>query len=634
MSHTVFINALFFLTFCKRPSIFINLLKIEIKFSNYLKSHNNICLIKLFADVCEFPIDQDYTMKNLPLYCLLPFICLFLLFSCNDTDQEKASTSTSQGLMADSAMVVSAHPLASQVGVEILKKGGNAVEAAIAVQFALAVVYPSAGNIGGGGFMVIRMNDGTTACLDFREMAPLSGGRNMYLDDNNDVIPDASTFGHLASGVPGSVDGMIKAYEKYGNLPFEELIQPAIDLAARGFALTEREAGKLNRSQDRFRKANTTAPEFLLKDSWKTGDTIYMTDLANTLELIRDQGRAGFYEGETADKIVAEMERGGGMISHEDLKQYSAKFRTPIIEPYKEYKIISMPPPSSGGIALVQLLKSIEPYSIKEMGHNSTEAIHLMAEAERRVYADRATHLGDADFYPVPIDELIDSAYIAHRMSSYSKNEATSSANVTAGTPTAAVSESTETTHFSVVDASGNAVSVTTTLNGGFGSKVVVSSAGFFLNNEMDDFSIKPGFPNMFGLVGGEANAIEPQKRMLSSMTPTIVEKDNTLFMVVGTPGGSTIITSVFQTILNVIDYDMGMQEAVNAKRIHHQWKPDTIFTETDAIDSTIIVQLSEMGHNIVSRGNIGAVDAILVKPDGKLEGGADPRGDDFAAGY
>lgn len=570
--------------------------------------------------------------KLVDSFLALTFV--LLLISCRDNFQENPSIDTEIGLVTDSAMVVSAHSLASQVGVDILKQGGNAVEAAIAVQFALSVVYPSAGNIGGGGFMVIRMNDGTTESLDFREVAPLSGSRNMYLDENDEVIPDASTFGHLASGVPGSVDGMFKAYEKYGNLPFEVLIQPAIDLAAQGFPLSEREARKLNRYQDRFREANTVAPEFLLKDAWSAGDTIYMKDLATTLALIRDEGRAGFYEGITAEHIVAEMQRGGGMISHEDLKQYLAKFRTPIINSFKDYKIISMPPPSSGGIALVQLLKSVEPYPLSAMGHNSPEAVHLMAEAERRVYADRATHLGDVDFYPVPIAELIDSTYIAHRMSSFSENEATLSSEVTAGEPTAIVSESTETTHFSVVDAAGNAVAVTTTLNGGFGSKVVVAGSGFFLNNEMDDFSIKPGFPNMFGLIGGEANAIAPQKRMLSSMTPTIVEKNDSLFLVVGTPGGSTIITSVFQTILNVVEHGMGMQEAVNAERVHHQWKPDTIFTENNALDSTTIVQLSEMGHNIVTRGNIGAVDAILVKPNGKLEGGADPRGDDFAAGY
>jgi gamma-glutamyltranspeptidase / glutathione hydrolase len=568
------------------------------------------------------------------IHYLLVFVSTLSILSCSKPDQEKASEVDVIGLLADSAMVVSAHPLASQVGVDILKKGGNAIEAAIGVQFALAVVYPAAGNIGGGGFMVIRQNDGTTDCLDFREAAPLAGGRNMFLDENNEVIPDASTLGHLAAGVPGTVDGMFKAYEKYGDLPFEALIQPAIDLAAKGFALTEREASGLNSARERFEKANTIAPEFLLKDSWKAGDTIYMKDLAKTLELIRDKGRAGFYEGTTADNIVAEMGRGSGMISYEDLKQYTAKFRTPVIDSYKDYTIISMPPPSSGGVALVQLLKSVAPFPLTEMGHNTAAAIHLMAEAERRVYADRATHLGDPDFYPVPLEELTDSAYVAHRMSTFSPDTATSSSDVTEGKPAAIVSESTETTHFSVVDAQGNAVAVTTTLNGGFGSKVVVAGSGFILNNEMDDFSIKPGFPNMFGLVGGEANAIAPQKRMLSSMTPTIVEKNDSLYMVVGTPGGSTIITSVFQTILNVIEHDMGMQEAVNAKRVHHQWKPDTILIENNALDSLTIQKLAQMGHHLETRNSIGAVDAILVRPDGKLEGGADSRGDDFAAGY
>ncbi len=565
---------------------------------------------------------------------LLSLFSILWFISCTDPIQENVKVKPISGLITDSAMVVSAHPLASEVGTEILKKGGNAIEAAIAVQFALAVVYPAAGNIGGGGFMVIRQHDGVTDCLDFRESAPLNANRNMYLDEHENVIEDASTFGHLAAGVPGTVDGMFKVYEKYGNLPFATLIQPAIDLAAKGFILTEREARRLNATQEKFKKANTVSPDFLLKKTWNAGDTIYMKDLAKTLEMVRDQGRSGFYEGITADNIIAEMQRGGGLITYEDLKQYSAKFRTPITSAYKQYNIISMPPPSSGGIALIQLLKSVAPYPISEMGHNSTASVHLMAEAERRVYADRATHLGDPDFYPVPTEVLADSVYIAHRMSSFSAEQATPTSEITAGKPTAIVSESTETTHFSVVDAEGNAVAVTTTLNGGYGSKVVVAGSGFILNNEMDDFSIKPGYPNMFGLVGGEANAIAPQKRMLSSMTPTIVEKDSALFMVVGTPGGSTIITSVFQTILNVTEHNMGMQEAVNAKRVHHQWKPDTLFTEKNALDSTVIEKLTQMGHHIVERRSIGAVDAILVRPDGKLEGGADPRGDDFAVGY
>jgi len=564
-------------------------------------------------------------------YFIILLTSIFLLFSCSPEIPKEAPKEI--GLITDSAMVVSAHPLASQVGADVLKKGGNAIDAAIATQFALAVVYPAAGNIGGGGFMVIRQQDGTTDAIDFREKAPLQAHRDMYLNDNKEVVENLSTKGHLAAGVPGSVDGMLKAYEKYGTLDWEDLLQPAIDLADQGFKLTEREANGLNRYQDKHIDANSITPEFLVKEGgWKAGDIIYMKDLARTLERIRDNGREGFYAGETAKLIVEEMQRGNGIISLDDLSAYQAKFRLPVTSDYDNYKIISMPPPSSGGVALVQLLQSVEDFALEGMGHNTVPTIHLMTEAERRVYADRATHLGDMDFYSVPLQELMQKNYNVARMQSFNPDKATNSRDISAGKP--AVAESTETTHFSVVDPKGNAVSVTTTLNGGYGNKVVVAGAGFLLNNEMDDFSIKPGYPNMFGLIGGEANAIEAEKRMLSSMTPTIIEKDGHLFMVVGTPGGSTIITSVFQTILNVLEHGMGMQEAVSAARFHHQWRPDTIFVESNTLDSIQRQSLEAMGHTIVQRGNIGRVDAILVREDGKLEGGADPRGDDAAAGF
>ncbi len=559
------------------------------------------------------------------------FLVLLLavtILACQTSKKEKVI-----GLLADSAMVVSAHGLASHVGVDIMKQGGNAIDAAIATQFALSVVFPAAGNIGGGGFMVVRLNDGTVATLDFREKAPAGATTNMYLDKDGNVIPELSTQGHLASGVPGSVDGMVEAHKKYGTLPWKDLVQPAIDLALNGFTLSEREATWFNEMKEDLIKYNTVQPEFLLRDNWKTGDSIKWIELGHTLERIRDLGRAGFYEGKTAEDLVSEINRGKGLITLEDLKNYSSAWREPIVSNYKEYKVISMPPSSSGGICLLQLLKSVEPYPIKQWGFNTPQTIHLMTEAERRVYADRSIYLGDPDFYKVPAKQLLDDQYNDERMSDFDPAKATPSAEVKEGK--IAGYESEETTHFSIVDPKGNAVAVTTTLNGWFGSHVVVPGSGFFLNNEMDDFSAKPGVPNMFGVLGAEANKIEPNKRMLSAMTPTILEKDGRLFMVVGTPGGSTIITSVFQVILNVVEHDMRMQEAVNAKRIHAQWMPDVIIPEAGALLKDDSLALVALGHKITPRRFIGRVDAILVLPDGKLEAGADyTRGDDKAVGY
>lgn len=565
---------------------------------------------------------------------LRSFTIVFALFyaSCSpENHHENVAETTVKGVVADSAMVVSAHPLASQVGVDIMKNGGNAVDAAIAVNFALAVVYPTAGNIGGGGFMVIRQHNGEGNTLDFREAAPSAASRDMYLDENGEVIKDLSTRGHLAVGVPGAVDGMVKAHEKYGSISWEQLVQPAIDLARNGFPLTEKEAKGLNANSENFEKYSTVKPEFILKD-WAAGDTIKWLGLADALERVRDQGRAGFYEGQTAQDIVDEMERANGLISLSDLKNYQSVWRAPVTMSYRGYKIMSMPPPSSGGLALSQLLTMIEPHDLTSMQHHSAASVHLMTEAERRVYADRATHLGDPDFHTVPMEDLLNKDYLTNRMSTFNDKQATKSVVIKAGE--LALVESEETTHYSIIDPQGNAVSVTTTLNGGYGSKVIVGGSGFILNNEMDDFSSKPGFPNSYGLVGGEANAIAPGKRMLSSMTPSIVAKDGKLFMVVGTPGGSTIITSVFQSIINVIDHGMTMQESVSAGRVHHQWLPDAIFYETNALDSTVVNELKAMGHEMKERGQYGKVDAILVLPDGSLEGGADPRGDDKALGF
>lgn len=529
-------------------------------------------------------------------------------------------------------MVVCAYPDAAQAGLNILKKGGNAVDAAVAVQFALAVTLPEAGNIGGGGFMVYRAAKGEANTLDFREKAPGMANQNMYLDSAGNVIPGMSLSTHQASGVPGSVDGMVEAHHKYGHLKWEELVQPAIDLARNGFKITKRLASDLNRNSAEFRKLNA-GKSYLIKDSlWKEGDLLVQEDLAKTLELIRDKGRAGFYEGTVADQIINEMQGGNGLISKADLQNYHAVWRKALTGNYKGYTIITMPPPSSGGIALLQLLQSVEKYPLSRWGFNRDSTVQLVVEAERRVYADRSKYLGDPDFYKVPVDSLLKPAYNALRMSSFAWDKATPSTSMQPGKFVGY--ESDQTTHYSIVDREGNAVAITTTLNGGFGSKIFVKGAGFLLNNEMDDFSAKPGVPNMFGLVGGKANSIQPGKRMLSSMTPTIVEKEGKLFMVVGTPGGSTIITSVFQTILNVIEFNQSMQRAVDSKRFHHQWLPDVVYVEKGAIDSTTHFKLEQKGYKIIDGGPSGRVDAILKTKWDYYEGGADPRGDDTKLGW
>ncbi len=569
------------------------------------------------------------------------FIAFIWLLSCKPSvNQNTATQETSQadyfsgrnhGVLADSAMVVTAHPEASKVGIAILKQGGNAVDAAIAVQFALAVAYPNAGNIGGGGFMVVRMQDGSSNTLDFREKAPEKASRDMFLNPaTQEVNRKLIETSHLASGIPGSVEGMWQAHQKYGSMDWKLLVQPAIDLAEKGFAITEKQAKDFKSLQNEFKQLNK-GKTYFIKSNWIAGDTLIQSDLANTLIAIRDNGRDGFYAGEVAAKIVAEMQSHNGIISASDLKNYNAVWRNPIVGNYKNYKIISMPPPSSGGIALVQLLNMVENYPLKKWGFHSVNAVSIMVEAERRVYADRATWLGDPDFTRVPINELIDKQYAKQRMIGVDSTTITSSAAIKAGAFPGYESE--ETTHFSIVDKYGNAVAVTTTLNDSYGSRIIVSGCGFILNNEMDDFSAKPGEPNLYGLVGGEANAVEPGKRMLSSMTPTIVVKDGKLLMVVGTPGGSTIITSVFQNIINVIEYDMTMQESVDAPRFHHQWLPDEIKIENE-INDALTTQLQNKGYKITGREAIGRVDAILIYPNGKMEGAADKRGDDVAIGW
>lgn len=531
----------------------------------------------------------------------------------------------------DQAAVVSAHPEASKIGKEILLKGGNAIDAAIAVHFALSVCYPIAGNIGGGGFMVYRDKKGQMTTLDFREKAPATATEKMYLDKEGLIISKLSTDGHLSSGVPGSVDGMFEAFSKLSALKdWKALIQPSVELAEKGFKLTERQARNLNNKKESFKTINSHPSVFAPEEAFHANGIFIQEDLANTLKLIRDNGRAGFYEGLVAKQLVEEMEHNGGIISLEDLQNYRAIWREPIISNYKEYSIIGMGPPSSGGIAIHQLMQMMNQFPLESYEMHSVKSVHAMVEAERRVYADRSTHLGDADFYNVPFKPLLDTQYIQKRLSSFSETKATPSSDIKSGQ----FKESEETTHFSIIDKEGNAVSITSTLNGAYGSKVEVQGAGFLLNNEMDDFSSKPGQANMYGLIGAEANKIEPNKRMLSSMTPTIVEKNGALFMVIGTPGGSTIITSVFQTILNVIAFDQTISEAVHAPRFHHQWLPDKVFVEANCLTSEVREELTKMGHEIEERGHIGRVEAIQVLANGKLEAAADIRGDDHASGY
>lgn len=530
------------------------------------------------------------------------------------------------------ACVVSAHPLASAVGNAILQNGGNAFDAMIATQLALAVVYSNAGNIGGGGFLMARKSDGSFVSLDYREMAPAAASRNMYLDKNGNAENDLSENGHLSSGVPGTVAGLF-ATLKYAKLNFKDLIEPAIALAENGYAITQNEADDLNSVMNDFKKYNTMPCAFVKDAAWKAGDILKQTELAATLKRIRDNGAAGFYEGETAKFIVEEMQRGGGIITYNDLKNYVVKERTPVEFDYHGYHIVSMPPPSSGGILLAEMCGMIEKFSVSSYGFQSAQAVQLMTEAERRAYADRAEHMGDPDFWNVPQKMLMSKEYLNARMSNYNPSSATPSSSIWAGK---IPYESEQTTHISIMDAEGNMVAVTTTLNDSYGSKTVVGGAGFILNDEMDDFSIKPGVPNMYGAVGGDANAIAPGKRMLSSMTPTIVLKDNKPFMVVGTPGGTTIPTSVFQSIINVVDFGMNAYDAVNKPKFHHQWLPDTVYIEKGFNEQTATA-LKKMNYKLVEREAIGRTEMILISYEGdkiKLQAAADKRGDDSAAGY
>jgi gamma-glutamyltranspeptidase / glutathione hydrolase len=558
-------------------------------------------------------------------------ILLLVFTSCKA--EERSHTIKTNDKPADelyyNGVVSSADELASIVGLEILKNGGNAIDAAVGVGFALAVVYPRAGNLGGGGFMVIHLADGTNTSIDYREKAPSLSTRDMYLDENGNVITDLSTVGHLAAGVPGSVAGMLYALEKYGTMSRQEVLKYAIKYADEGFIVSDALAASLWAYYDEFQQFPSTMKVF---GEVEAGQTLVQKDLANTLRLISENGAAGFYKGVVADYIVSEMKRGNGIMSLEDLALYQPVERPVVSGTYRGYDIISMGPPSSGGISLIYLLNILENYNLRDYMYTDANMVNVMTEAMRRVYADRSEFMGDMDFVNVPVDILTSKLYAEKRMKDFTPGQASKSANIKHGD--AYHKESNQTTHYSVADKFGNVVSVTTTINDNYGNKVVVDGAGFFLNNEMDDFVSKPGVPNMYGLLGSDANAIEPGKRMLSSMTPTIVLKDGKPFLATGSPGGGRIITTVLTNIVNIIDYDKTLGDAIDLPRFHHQWYPDEIQIERGMLTGEVVYNLVKMGYKINEIGDFGSIDAIQFFPDGGMLGHSDRRGNGKALGF